>query len=61
VSTPARADLETLKTLCESGKLRPVIDRTCALQDTPDALRYIEQGHTRGKVVVNLRSAEPSG
>jgi NADPH:quinone reductase-like Zn-dependent oxidoreductase len=60
VSTPARADLETLKTLCESGKLRPVIDRTCALQDTPDALRYIEQGHARGKVVVNLRPAEPS-
>jgi NADPH:quinone reductase-like Zn-dependent oxidoreductase len=55
VSTPNHADLEILKTLCEAGKVRPVIDRTYTLHETPDALRYIDKGHARGKVVVNIQ------
>jgi NADPH:quinone reductase-like Zn-dependent oxidoreductase len=59
LSTPNHADLEILKTLVDSAKLRPVVDRTYPLHETPDALRYIEGGHVRGKVVVNVSSDEP--
>jgi NADPH:quinone reductase-like Zn-dependent oxidoreductase len=51
---PRHADLLVLKELVESGKLRPVIDRTFPLAETADALRYIEGGHARGKVVVTM-------
>jgi NADPH:quinone reductase-like Zn-dependent oxidoreductase len=54
LSKPNHADLVVLKQLVESGKLKPVIDRTCALSETPAALRYIEGGHARGKVVITL-------
>ena len=54
LSTPNHADLEILTRLVESKKLRPVIDRTYPLHDTPAALRYIEGGHVRGKVVVTV-------
>jgi NADPH:quinone reductase-like Zn-dependent oxidoreductase len=48
------ADLIVLKELVESGKLKPVVDKTYPLAETPEALRYIERGHARGKVVVTL-------
>ena len=54
LSMPNHADLTTLKELVESGKLRPVIDRTYPLAQTAEALRYIEGGHARGKVVVTI-------
>ena len=38
----------------QSGKLTPVIDRTYKLSETPDALRYLEEGHARGKVVITV-------
>jgi hypothetical protein len=41
--TPTQADLLMLKELCETGKVKPVIDR-----------RYIEAGHASGKVVVTV-------
>ena len=41
----------------EEGKLRPLIDRTYPLAETPAALRYIETGHARGKVVVTVSDA----
>jgi NADPH:quinone reductase-like Zn-dependent oxidoreductase len=47
-------DLTVLKDLAESGKLRPVIDKTYPLSDTAAALAYIEKGHARGKVVVTI-------
>jgi NADPH:quinone reductase-like Zn-dependent oxidoreductase len=40
--------------LADGGKLAPVIDRTYALADVPEALRYLEAGHTRGKVVITV-------
>jgi NADPH:quinone reductase-like Zn-dependent oxidoreductase len=45
-------DFETLRELIESGRVMPVMDRTYALPDAADAIRYIEQGHARGKVVI---------
>lgn len=51
---PSQADLLVLKELCETGKVRPVIDRRFALSEVPAAVRYVEGGHARGKVVVTL-------
>jgi NADPH:quinone reductase-like Zn-dependent oxidoreductase len=51
LSTPNQADLEHLEALLAAGTLRPVIDRAYPLSETPAALRHIESGHARGKVV----------
>jgi NADPH:quinone reductase-like Zn-dependent oxidoreductase len=51
---PDQADLLVLKELCETGKIRPVIDRRFALADVPSAVQYVEDGHARGKVVVTV-------
>jgi NADPH:quinone reductase-like Zn-dependent oxidoreductase len=45
-------DLAFLGDLMQSGKVKPVIDRTYKLSDLADAIRYVEQGHARGKVVI---------
>src|SRR6266496_308750 len=47
-------DLAFIADLMQSGKVTPVIDRTYKLGDLPDAIRYLEQGHARGKVVVSV-------
>ncbi len=49
-----RQELLAVTGLIEDQKLMPVIDRTYPLADTADGLRYMEQGHTRGKVVVTV-------
>jgi NADPH:quinone reductase-like Zn-dependent oxidoreductase len=49
-----RADLLAVTELIEAGKLVPVIDRTVPLADTAAALRHVEAGHARGKVVVTV-------
>jgi NADPH:quinone reductase-like Zn-dependent oxidoreductase len=49
-----REDLVTLAGLIEAGSLRPVIDRTYPLIEVPDAIRYLEEGHPRGKIVVTV-------
>jgi NADPH:quinone reductase-like Zn-dependent oxidoreductase len=54
LSHPNRADLNVLQALVEEGKLRPVINSNYALGDTSAALRQIEAGHVRGKVVVSV-------
>jgi NADPH:quinone reductase-like Zn-dependent oxidoreductase len=43
-----------LQKLLEAGKVTSVIDRTYPLSETPEAIRYVEEGHARGKVVVTL-------
>jgi NADPH:quinone reductase-like Zn-dependent oxidoreductase len=48
-------DLVVLKELLETGKIKPVIDRTVALNEVPDAIRSLEEEHARGKVVVSMR------
>jgi NADPH:quinone reductase-like Zn-dependent oxidoreductase len=45
-------DLGQLARLVEAGKVRPVIDRTVPFDEVPDAITYVEQGHARGKVVI---------
>src|SRR6202171_5523075 len=45
-------DLAMLADLMQSGEVKPVIDRTYKLSEVPDAIRYLEQGHARGKVVI---------
>jgi NADPH:quinone reductase-like Zn-dependent oxidoreductase len=47
-------DLVALKELIEAGKVTPVIDRQYPLSDVPEAIRYLEQGHARGKVVITV-------
>ena len=54
LSRPNHRDLLVLQDLVESGKVTPVIDRTYPLPETPAALRHIETGHARGKVVITL-------
>jgi NADPH:quinone reductase-like Zn-dependent oxidoreductase len=49
---PSGEDLRLVKDLIEAGKLAPVIDRTYSLSEVPEAIRYLEQGHARGKVAV---------
>jgi NADPH:quinone reductase-like Zn-dependent oxidoreductase len=45
-------DLVALAALIEGGRLTPAIDRTYPLSEVPDAIRYLEEGHARGKIVV---------
>jgi NADPH:quinone reductase-like Zn-dependent oxidoreductase len=47
-------DLVVLKELIEAGKVTPVIDRTFPLSAVPEAIRYLERGHARGKVVITV-------
>ena len=47
-------DVAYLKGLLESGKLVPVIDKLFPLGEVPEAIRYLEGGHARGKVIVKV-------
>jgi NADPH:quinone reductase-like Zn-dependent oxidoreductase len=51
---PNKMDLVFMKELLEGGKVTPVIDRRYSLSEVPDALRYLEKGHARGKVVITI-------
>ena len=57
VDNKPNKDLDFLKELIEAGKVTPVIDRTYPLAEAPEALRYLEEGHARGKVVITMRGA----
>jgi NADPH:quinone reductase-like Zn-dependent oxidoreductase len=47
-------DLVFVKELLEAGKVVPVIDRRYPLSETAEALRYLEEGHAQGKVVITV-------
>lgn len=49
-----RKDLLAITELCEAGKIVPVIDRRYPLSEVPEALRYVGEGHAKGKVVITL-------
>ncbi|MCU1571982.1 MAG: quinone oxidoreductase-like protein [Micrococcaceae bacterium] len=48
------ADLEHLRGLIEAGTLTPVIDRTYTLDQVPEAMRYLDAGNARGKIVITI-------
>jgi NADPH:quinone reductase-like Zn-dependent oxidoreductase len=54
VSKERSEDLVVLKGLIEDGKVTPVIDRTYPLSEVPEAIRYLQEGHARGKVVITV-------
>jgi NADPH:quinone reductase-like Zn-dependent oxidoreductase len=51
---PDRKDLEIIAGLARDKKIKPVIDKRFPLEKTPEAMKYISQGHARGKVVINV-------
>jgi NADPH:quinone reductase-like Zn-dependent oxidoreductase len=52
LSVPNAQDLSYLKDLIEAGKVMPFIDRTYPLSEIPEAIRYLEEEHAQGKVVI---------
>jgi NADPH:quinone reductase-like Zn-dependent oxidoreductase len=54
VSSENYEDLIVLKELIESGQVTPVIDRTYPLAESPEAIRHLEEGRARGKVVITF-------
>jgi len=54
-------DLESFNALLESGKLEPVIDRRYPLRESAEAIRYLETGRARGKVVIVVRGQGQGG
>lgn len=50
-------DLNTIGALIAEGKVTPVIDRRYSLSEVPDAVRYLEEGHARGKVIIDVAPA----
>jgi NADPH:quinone reductase-like Zn-dependent oxidoreductase len=52
MAQPSTADLTLLAGMVESGKLKAVIDRTYKLEQIAEAVRYVEEGHARGKVII---------
>jgi NADPH:quinone reductase-like Zn-dependent oxidoreductase len=54
LAKPNNADLAFVKDLLEAGKVVPVIDKRYPLSEVPEALRYLEEGHAMGKVVITI-------
>jgi NADPH:quinone reductase-like Zn-dependent oxidoreductase len=50
----SQKDLVILKELLEAGKIVPVIDKRYSLNEAAEALRYLGEGHARGKVVITM-------
>jgi NADPH:quinone reductase-like Zn-dependent oxidoreductase len=55
-----RKDLLFMTGLCEAGKIVPVIDRQYPLSEVPEALRYLGEGHAKGKIVITMERLTPS-
>ena len=54
IATTPKKDLLVIKELLEAGKVVPVIDKSYPLSETAEAIRYLEKGHARGKVVITV-------
>jgi NADPH:quinone reductase-like Zn-dependent oxidoreductase len=56
IGKPSHDDLTLFGELIATGKLQPVIDRSYTLREVPDAVRHVEEGHARGKVLITLET-----
>jgi NADPH:quinone reductase-like Zn-dependent oxidoreductase len=54
LAKPSKGDLIILRELIATGKVKPVIDKRYTLSEVPEAIRYLEEGHGHGKVVITL-------
>jgi NADPH:quinone reductase-like Zn-dependent oxidoreductase len=54
LARPDNKDLTTIGDLMATGKVTPVIDKRYSLKEVPEAIRYLEKGHARGKVVISV-------
>lgn len=54
IAKASQSDLMLLGELITAGKLKPVIDRVYSLSEASDAVRHVEEGHARGKVIITL-------
>jgi NADPH-dependent curcumin reductase CurA len=54
LARPNQEDLTIMQELMKTGKVTPVIDRCYGLSEVPQAIRYLAEGHARGKVVIRL-------
>jgi NADPH:quinone reductase-like Zn-dependent oxidoreductase len=57
-SKPRHDDLQVLEELIRAGRLRPLVDRTYPLDEVPEAIRHLVEGHGRGKVVITVTGPE---
>jgi len=55
VAKESADDLLVLRDLIESGKVTPVVDKTFALREAAEAIRYLDEGHARGKLVLSVQ------
>ncbi len=54
MAKPRRDDLYAMTALVDRGAVKPVIERCYPLEDLADALRYVDSGHARGKLVISM-------
>jgi Zinc-binding dehydrogenase len=54
IAKPSKADLITIGELIATGKVTPVIGKLYSLSQVPEAMRQLETGHARGKIVINI-------
>jgi NADPH:quinone reductase-like Zn-dependent oxidoreductase len=57
VSFPSSEDLAALKELTEAGKITPVIDSTYKLNETPEAIGHVAEGHAQGTTLITTEAA----
>ncbi len=50
-------DLAIVRDMIEAGQIKPVMDRCYPLEQTAEAMRYLEAGHAKGKIVVAVGAA----
>ena len=58
VAKASQADLTVMRELLKTGKVTPVIDRRYPLNEVPEAIRYLETGHARGKVIIIMEDTK---
>ena len=61
ITTWSQSDLKFLSDLIAQGKVTPFVEKTYRLSETADALRYFNEGHARGKLVINIEADGSSG